>query len=215
MQEKYNPFAFKLNPWATLHAHSPWYCLLTRDRSSPGGPRSEVSIVWDTLAPRSIWIQTSSHLGTHCTLCTGHSPAPGAGPRGVCRPGPCRWPRRRSPASGPRPGGRRSSRQLDCKLKTTMNNCYTSFFPLLPIREGNQTVSRSIPHFIIAEKKMGQILWQWIDCCVKSPLKHEIEYRVTLKKGFSDSWNNPFMQTYKARVVHQLWDLFCMNIKQT
>ena len=60
MHGKYNPFAFKVNPWATLHAHSPWYCLLTRDRSSPGGPRSEVSIVWDTLAPRSIWIQITS-----------------------------------------------------------------------------------------------------------------------------------------------------------
>lgn len=56
----HKPFASKLNPWVTLHAHSPWYCLLTRDRSSPGGPRSEVSIVWETLAPRSIWIQITS-----------------------------------------------------------------------------------------------------------------------------------------------------------
>ena len=78
------------------------------------------------------------HLNTNkqspgYTLCTGHSPAPGAVPRGVCRPGPCRWPRRRSPASGPRPGERRSSRQLDCKLNTTMNNCYTSFLLFYPL----------------------------------------------------------------------------------
>ena len=80
-----------------------------------------------------VHLNTNKQSAPGYTLCTGHSPAPGAGPRGVCRPGPCRWPRRRSPASGLRPGGRRSSRQQDCKLKTTMNNCYTSFVLFYPL----------------------------------------------------------------------------------